>query len=121
MKSNGCISEMYAEIDDDFIDSEFDATSCNDYGPLPTPVSPHGTCERVKYSVTDQSTGEGNIFVFDGSALTTATQHRVPKISFGSTSRQDNVGGDGYEKPITRLDRQRKMAYDNVEYSNVIR
>ena len=112
---------MYAEIDDDFIDSEFDATSCNDYGPLPSSASPHGTGERTKKNSADQDTGEGNIFVFDAPAVSYPAQLRVPKISLGESPRQGNVGRDGYEKPITCSDRQRKMAYANVEYSNVIR
>ena len=107
---------MYAEIDDDFIDSEFDATSCNDYGPLPTSVSPHGT----KKTSSDQSTGGGNIFVFDASAVSYQAQLRLPKMSSGVSPKQRDVGGDGYEKPITCADRHRKMVYTNVAYDNVI-
>ena len=113
-------SRMYAEIDDDFIDSEFDATSCNDYGPLPTSASPHGPNGGEKKTSSDQSAGEGNVFVFDMPAVSYQAQLRVPKISSGVSPRQGNAVGDGYEKPISCSDRQRKMAYANVEYSNVI-
>lgn len=113
-------SQMYAEIESEFMDSEFDATSCNDYGPLPSSASSHGAVPGTNRTSRDQTTGGGNVFVFDSSAVNYQGQLRVPKIST-TTMRSGNKDGDGYEKPITCLDRQRGMTYANAAYGNVVK
>ena len=98
---------MYAEIDDDFIDSEFDATSCNDYCSLPASPSRRGSVPAKKISC-DQTSAGGSVFVFDA----TAANLNVPKT--GTRSRK--LDSEGYEKPITTAEKRRNVTYLNTAY-----
>ena len=101
---------MYAEIDDDFIDSEFDVTSYNDYCPLPASASPRASVQSKKIS-SDQTTTGGNVFVFDASAVTLS----APK----TVTRSRKLDSEGYEKPITSAERCRNITHENASYENI--
>ena len=98
---------MYAEIDDDFIDSEFDATSCNDYCALPASPSQRGSVPAKKISC-DQTSAGGSVFVFDA----TTANLNVPK----TVSRPRKLDSEGYEKPITTAEKRRNVTYLNTAY-----
>ena len=107
---------MYAEIDSDFLDSEFDATSCNDYGPLPS-ASSLETTQGQKKNSSDQTVG-GNIFTFDAEAIKRREKLSIP-VKSANAIRPRKVDGDGYETPVSSLERQQQLAYETAAYANI--